>query len=122
MTPRYSPGPWTVVAGLAAAMPESPLGDKDPCLTVEAADELVDVVAEVWWRMGYDDRKGRAEANARLIAAAPDLVEALEAAGEHLEACVPTDGWGLRNVHEDNERADILARVRAALTKAGVQP
>lgn len=46
------------------------------------------------------------------------LVEALEAAAEHLQACVPTDGWGLRNAHEDNERADILAKVRAALAKA----
>lgn len=56
------------------------------------------------------------EANARLIAAAPELLEALEYALPHLQACVPNPRNGLNNYCTPN--INCVDRARAAIAKA----
>lgn len=61
------------------------------------------------WAKGPNEDEG--EANARLIAAAPDLLEALEASDMMLKRLVPEGSYcpGIN---------DVLERSRAAITKA----
>lgn len=66
MTTKHTPGPWVVD------------DDGDVC-----ADDLERLVATVDWRH-VSLRNGEAIANARLIAAAPDLLAALDAAHGYL--------------------------------------
>ena len=85
----HTPGPWHV------AEPYSPeaidLGDSNWLLgeTIASADGYA--LAAIWLGHGYHLRNGEAEANARLIAAAPDLLDALEAYHEALHACIASD-------------------------------
>jgi len=53
-------------------------------------------------------------ANARLIAAAPDLLEALEAAAEHLDWC----GYGDKYESECAKDSKLPGKITAAIAKA----
>ena len=71
---KFTPGPWVTKQAIAA----DNVGGFDWCVT-QAGDSKI--IAEVFQRVGgvqdfWDDRP--VEANARLIAAAPELYEALE--------------------------------------------
>lgn len=107
----YTPGPWVVYTA------DGSLG------TVETADGAV-VVAQAQQVSAKDQLSGSPErfANARLIAAAPDLLEALFALlphVEHADSCgdmdaynnadVPTCGCGLDSARE---------RANAAISRA----
>ena len=83
---KHTPGPWKLITG-------------GPMLVT--ADES----AVIATRLG-----GVSEANARLIAAAPELAEALARVAEFLDANYAV-----------SEMPDILPMVDAALAKAGVQ-
>lgn len=89
----HTPGPWRV--------------NEDTCVIAGHADAPF-AVAQVY--MGSD-------ANARLIAAAPDLLRALELALGQLEGSKPLSG-----VHASSLRADIeIARAAIAKAKGGAQ-
>jgi len=89
---KHTPGPWRIRRGTAHLS----------CVEVEVQDG--DSVATVYdGVMGIDN----AEANARLIAAAPDLLEALKALEVLFSPCV-----------RDSTQADWIDRARAAIKKA----
>ena len=101
--PEHTPGPWTVGKGALA-----------DCVM---AGDPPQVIAETW----YAARKGsEIRANARLIAAAPDLLVACEAGLKALEAIVTglqesgKSGWEGSLSWEQNE----MAAMRAAIAKA----
>jgi hypothetical protein len=82
---KHTPGPWTL--------------DEPHQVWAEAVGEYVAITAEI---EDFDTvPRDQAEANARLIAAAPDLLEALKLAERHCPV---------------NSEAEILAR--AAIAKA----
>lgn len=69
MTPEHTPGPWTVRPEIGRAH-QRYIGNRAPDALLVA--EVIDTL---------DD--GQCDANARLIAAAPDLLEALEYCLQH---------------------------------------
>ena len=83
---KHTPGPWNGLSGLIAS-------------------EKGDHIATVW--LTQDDNL---EANARLIAAAPELLEACEAADRFLAI--------LKVTHPHLVGADIVDTLQAAIQKA----
>lgn len=96
----HTPGPW-------AAFPyycERGDGEEHRLIGLGQFDTIADV------RMGSDDVPGDLEANARLIAAAPELLDALDEL--HAKAVVGTD----------EERYAALDKAWRAITKARGEP
>ena len=98
MSTQHTKGPWKVKAGSNAVL----AGRKQICSHVNAASVLpVNIV---------EDRK-IAEANARLIAAAPDLLEALQDLFDaDMEHVLMGDG--------KDDQIEAIAKARAAIAKA----
>lgn len=92
---QYTKGPWT--------LDESMRGDDYTAINGEGWDELATVVTRMKMDV-YDNPEG--VANARLIAAAPELLEALEIARDHLEVC-----------NYEGEEDDLLAKINALLAR-----
>jgi hypothetical protein len=106
MTQKHTPGPWTVsyetdISGI----------ENDPANDCVG---LVDV-AHVYMRTV----PGRHEANARLIAAAPELLEALKDLLETFESEIHCEYDGTSMLYEKLSYAD---GARAAIAKATNQP
>jgi hypothetical protein len=82
MSTQHTPGPWTLDLGNIGIDMKNHVG-------VDAPDH--GGIAQVVWVMDDDASEGKntptCEANARLIAAAPDLLEALQDALCALECC-----------------------------------
>lgn len=93
MSGGWTPGPWWVEGEVVCA----PDGDNFPWYVA---------IAE---RCGYPNDQSRA--NAHLIAAAPELYEALEALSEHFTQVV-------KAFRVDSEEHETLVAARAALAKA----
>lgn len=89
----HTPGPWHVET--------EPQGSKGNYTQYTIQPHIADVF--------YMNQTG--EANARLIAAAPDLLAALEEILEHVE-------WRRRIAHETTGPNDCTHRARAAINKA----
>jgi hypothetical protein len=108
-TIKHTPGPWVQVpqtnGGTLIAHPfetgkqMSPRGLRVICFTMDRASSL------------FED-----EANARLIAAAPGLLEALEYALPYFEACVPNPRNGVNADYSVD--VNCVIRARAAIAKA----
>jgi hypothetical protein len=102
MTDKHTPGPWVAQPDLF-----------DGYFYIEAASGAV--IAEVFpWQAGDMDGAGEADANARLIEAAPELLEALEALIECYTISIERDGDAWRNADDD----ESIIKARAAITKA----
>ena len=95
---QYTPGPWVVA------------DDGDGLIYVLTEDE--GLVADAHDPSFIDDEV--AKANARLIAAAPELVEALEKMTAHYVALVECGDCGFWDA---NKEPEVIA-ARAALSKA----
>lgn len=78
-----TPGPWTILT-VAGPVPADQRNDR------AIMDGDGQIIAEAFHRVGPDDW-APVEANARLIAAAPDLLAAAELAYKYLAADPPTD-------------------------------
>lgn len=94
----HTPGPWTVIRSKMAT---------DGAFDYAIGTDGSPVIAEAFGR----DAKGgwpNAEANARLIAAAPEMLAALQEAEGELYQVPPADA----------EQERVLAVVRAAIAKA----
>jgi hypothetical protein len=104
---KHTPGPWAVF----------PHYCKDDPNSIYAQTWLIglgqyDTIAEV--RPGHDEFDGQNDANARLIAAAPELLEALEAIRDWDERCNPAGYAGL----PDSTRAAMYAAIAKATGEA----
>ncbi len=96
----HTPGPWQYFDGVV----DAPVGFTRPATLI-----CERISAREMPHGSVDERQAQADANGRLIAAAPDLAEALQPARECLE---------LYCDHPDAEL--IVGRARAALAKAGL--
>jgi len=95
MTTQHTPGPWAISAAMYG------VGN----LKVHGVEFTRDGITQPIANCGWDD-KGEAEANARLIAAAPDLLAALRLCERALE-------------ERDAEAEEHAAKAaRAAIAKA----
>lgn len=104
---KHAPGPW--------ALNESVYGDNFMAVSAPNHGELATVVirmSEPSW--GERQKTEELEANARLIAAAPELLGALEMAVKHYEE------WASARQPHDLDEASLpwLAPARAAIAKA----
>lgn len=90
----HTPGPWDAWHMNGAGWQ---IGTEDQVLRVKKGDfGSYGNIASLAWTSGLGSRPGwqeREEANARLLAAAPDLLEALEAARAALAHDVPNSCW-----------------------------
>lgn len=102
MNTQHTPGPWSVHWAMAQS------GDASHIVDGRDMAEL-SVIATVHF---HDDVEGETKANARLIAAAPDMLEALVKVEALLDAIKLTDYPVL----------DELYVVQAAIAKAKGQP
>jgi hypothetical protein len=111
--PSFTPGPWTVEdhTEVIARVP-SPSPTK-------AASDVLTVCRCVDVEIYHDDRSGKTDANARLIAAAPDLYAALLAIAEGIERDLRLSVDPNHPICRDT-LANRAAAARAALAKAGV--
>ena len=73
---QHTPGPWLVLSD----------DDHSDALTIQDQDELT--IADIWG-FAAPDRDGQEQANARLIAAAPELLAALREACAYIYATHP---------------------------------
>ena len=103
MNAKHTPGPWIVASDGCKVLQLTPvdIDEQKPCPVV------VDC-ASGYFAMDYDE----ANANAALIAAAPDLLAALEIAEGRL-MCI--DAQKLDTVARND---DVIDRIRAAIARA----
>ena len=94
MTTQHTPGPWKI---------GEITGGQDGGIWAEIDGQGHSGIAQVVWKMEDDERTPRCEANARLIAAAPDLLEALQQISDYAR----TDG-------------DIIAQHLAGIARAAI--
>lgn len=80
---EHTPGPWTILT-VAGPVPADQRNDR------AIMDGDGQIIAEAFHRVGPDDW-APVEANARLIAAAPELLAAAELVYKYLEDDPPTD-------------------------------
>jgi hypothetical protein len=101
MTTSYTPGPWKVETWKYN-------NNTREVLTIQTQCDAIAQTCGIW-RDG-DDSSAEEAANARLIAAAPDLLAALDALTE----------WGCTHTgpRDDNSPHELLIAARAAIAKA----
>ena len=102
----HTPGPWTVDHERIG-----PWGEPVALLCDSHAPESGTVVE--WPRFGEVVDDAENEANARLLASAPDLLEALEAIAKTFAECVPGDDC---NCYDDSQ---LIAEQAIAKAKGG---
>lgn len=105
MSTLHTSGPWVHRTMTMARKAWAALGRSE----IQIVAKNGNVIAAVWCA---DDRPGEKEANARLIAAAPDLLAALEAVTDDLE----------RIATQEDAIGKVRHTARAALLKATVAP
>lgn len=102
MSTKHTPGPWSVEA---RNYPIGDTGDYDGCWQILSANAKRPIV-EIW------EEGDEPDANALLIAAAPELLEALKLCYEYC-----------RLYHSEVEQNNVGKAARAAIAKAtGEQP
>lgn len=101
MSGQHTPGPWEL-DGIAIAGSDHRMGDV--CLMGDPAQYAGDTA----------DMCDNWEANARLISAAPDLLEALRACAKWMETTRASGDAGFWDWHEGDE----YSRAMAAIAKA----
>lgn len=120
MSRQYTPGPWWAQENSAYGW--SVLTYRDS----ESADNfrIRDTGATICGLIGdhtEERTSGNEEANARLIAAAPDLLEALQYAAQFLADEVEQRGLAGSDMTDyQDEAAQALDRVEAAIAKARI--
>lgn len=120
MKTQHTPGPWTVSQFCTPRASEDPLG---AYLIDEIAKELGELDAKSYdaepnseeeqdW---VDARSNKNEANAALIAAAPDLLAACRCALADMEGSYSREDWD----DDENPVALTIRELIAAIAKAG---
>ena len=98
---KHTPGPWRIVD-----MPQ----EGAPHIAAGTTNDDMTLVAAIIWPYETEGWRAEDEANARLIAAAPDLLEALQVMTWH-------SGY-----HSPTTPCSHCAKVRAAIAKATGAP
>lgn len=93
----YTPGPWDYWSGY------NPVDELEAQITTEDGDIVI---------ASYNRQIPEGEANAKLLAAAPELLEALEVAANRLNSCL------ILLECDDDFIAKETAQARAAIAKA----
>lgn len=109
---KWTPGPWEIKQKASINGAHIVSGDVVVCRVTQAADKSID----------------QKIADARLIAAAPDLLKALHQAVDHLEEL--REAWQRGAIHEtdfhggtrSNRNWDVLANVCRAIREAEGEP
>jgi len=113
MTDTHTPGPWTAKPDLVEGF-----------FRIEGCDPVFSdgggaVFADVYpWRAGAIDGAGEAAANARLIAAAPDLLAALQPLAAMGDASVRKAILATLRPHERDSFIAATDNARDAIAKA----
>jgi hypothetical protein len=108
MSSKHTPGPWEIEVGGEGGV-SGRIWARVPAVARKYAKLTIAVLPEFLGRV-----RGEQEANVRLIAAAPDLLEALESTCERLE-------YFLHTLSTEGDRAWVLGEIRsnrAAIAKA----
>lgn len=103
MTAQHTPGPWAVGPAFD--------NDGEPEIIIERHTPAGNLVVAV----ALAGLRGQ-EANARLIAAAPDLLEALQAAVEC--GMVPTSSAAEGGASKHSRQVQVADMIRAAIARA----
>lgn len=101
--PKWTPGPWRYTKA-------APSGDRG--IYADGTGIFAEAFADI--RRAGENNATEAEANAHLIAAAPDMAEALKAVADHFG---PFAGITINGKH-DPEDVRVIDMVQAALGKA----
>lgn len=101
---KHTPGPWALDHGDDVERGHVGISSKSHSL-----------LAQVVWKFEDDDRSPRCEANAHLIAAAPDLLAALKNLLARFESEIQSEYSGTSQLAERLAEADPA---RAAIAKA----
>jgi hypothetical protein len=98
---KHTPGPWNV--------------DKD---MIRAVDPITSIacICDVAWPLG--NRQECPEANAHLIAAAPDLLDALEAAKQFIQNGIQYGYINMPDKDCGDSALETPAKIEAAIQKA----
>lgn len=94
---KHTPGPWEIEHAEDIDLPNH----------VGISADKHSLLAQVVWKMEDDERSPHCEANARLIAAAPDLLDALK-----------TAKWMLERDYIDDQKMRVIEKCDAAIAKA----
>lgn len=106
MQKQHTPGPWVVTAvGSCHGI--------HPAASENERDDICRITPHNYHPDGWPAAKVEAEANARLIAAAPDLLAALQALVGEAD---------LGEIDHEDETRRLLDVARAAIAKATGQP
>jgi hypothetical protein len=106
---KHTPGPWRIGQFGLTNDGESPILSDHADVLICAVTCQTPFKRGKGWRTECETR----EANARLIAAAPEMLEALESAESCIVTFVAVNGWP-----EPNGSRDILNEVQAAIARA----
>lgn len=115
---KHTPGPWTIT-GISQQTGSISVGSKDQRIViadVTNASSFADMLAGAMKRGGGGFRQSDALtqfANAALIAAAPDMYEALKAARDEIKQL-----YSMRGCEAEGSLEDWTADIDAALLKA----
>ena len=102
MSAKHTPGPWLTQWGAAQG------GDGHHIIDTKDMGELSRIAVVLF----HDDAEGETASNARLIAAAPELLEALQTTAENLRS------WKAANNSGINTFDSWLEVVEEAIAKA----
>lgn len=100
---NHTPGPWSYELEDSQLIRDS------------EGNSIVEVFLPMHRELGYDKSAEIQEANARLIAAAPDLLEALKQLMADYEAIIA----GEFNWNESDENSPLWVKCNQAIAKAG---
>lgn len=118
MSAQHTPGPWFVVERVQAG--PAAFEEGQGCFQI-VDNERPDLANTLCSRYRWPERADEMRANARLIAAAPDLLEALRemvAADDWISAATLTDDPGRDGEHAGERMERAIEAARAAIAKA----
>jgi hypothetical protein len=107
MDTKHTPGPWVATTGNHGEWNINSVDDDGGW-----------AVAVVMGGAGLEDPNGRSDENARLIAAAPDLLEALTEARKGCKLLDDLTGC----MGDDDSVRELLAKIDAAIARANLAP
>jgi len=115
---KHTPGPWCIVRYAAIDADGKDAQTSITAYADENGEEGAGVATVNRWSYGDDPPTAESEANARLIAAAPDLLEALKSAEAVLETASRYFPKSIRNGDRFSLHNVLKNAVKPAIAKA----